>query len=367
LPIPGLSLQGSLLDKIAEKDYLLYTPYQTFSYVVKFLRESALDPKVKNIKITIYRLAEVSHIASSLINAKKNGKNVTVQIELQARFDEQANINYAEQMQSEGINLIFGVRGLKVHCKACVVERLENNKLVRYGFISTGNFNESTAKLYTDYTLFTSDKKILKEINKVFDFFEINYKVKKYKHLIVSPHYTRNTIYSFINQEIQNAQQGKPAGIKLKLNSISSFEMIDKLYEASNAGVKIQMIVRGICCLVPGIKGMSENIEAISVVDKFLEHPRVFIFCDNGNPKVYISSADWMTRNLDYRVEVGCPIYDKEIKKEIIDTFNICWNGNVKVRVFSKEQNNAYRKKNGGKTVRAQFAIRDYYLQKLSN
>ena len=364
LPISGLSLQGSLLKEIAKRDYLLYTPYQTFSYVVKFLREAALDPMVKSIKITIYRLAEISHVASSLINAKKNGKNVTVQIELQARFDEQANINYAEQMQFEGIHLIFGVPGLKVHCKTCVIERLENSKIVRYGFISTGNFNESTAKIYTDYTLFTANKKILKEINKVFDFFEINYKVKKYKHLIVSPHYTRNAIYSFINQEIQNAQQGKPAGIKLKLNSISSFEMIDKLYEASNAGVKIQMIVRGICCLVPGIKGMSENIEVISIVDKFLEHPRLYIFENGGDHNVYISSADFMTRNLDNRVEVACPIYDEDIKKELMETFAICWQDNVKARVISKRGQNTYRKNKQPKW-RSQVETYNYFLNKL--
>lgn len=204
LLIPGLSLQGSLFSKITNKDYLLYTPYQTFSYVIKFLREAALDPKVRAIKITIYRLAEVSHIASSLINAAKNGKDVTVQIELQARFDEAANIKYAEQMQSEGVRLVFGVAGLKVHCKACIIERFENEKIRRYAFISTGNFNESTARVYTDYTLFTANQKICKEIIKVFNFFEVNYKVKNYSHLIISPHYTRNALYALIDQEIQN-------------------------------------------------------------------------------------------------------------------------------------------------------------------
>ena len=230
LPIPGLSLQGSLFDRIAEKDYLLHAPYQTFMYVVKFLREAALDPKVKSIKITIYRLAEVSHIASSLINAKKNGKDVTVQIELQARFDEEANIEYAELLQSEDIRLIFGVKGLKVHCKACLVEREENNKNVRYGILSTGNFNESTARLYTDYTLFTADQRICKEINKVFEFFEVNYQVRKYRHLIVSPHYTRKAIYHLIDTEIKNKKAGLPSGIKLKLNSLSDYKMIDKLW-----------------------------------------------------------------------------------------------------------------------------------------
>ena len=364
LAIPGLSLQGSLLDKIAHKDYLLYAPYQSFSYVVKFLREAALDPNVKSIRITIYRLAQISHIASSLINAAKNGKNVIVQIELQARFDEEANIQYAEQMQSEGVRLIFGVSGLKVHCKACVIERLENEKIKRYAFISTGNFNESTARIYTDYTLFTSNQKIGKEINKVFDFFEVNYKIKKYNHLIVSPHYTRNSIYNLIENEIQNKKKGNSSGIRLKMNSLSDFKMIDKLYQASRAGVKIKLIIRGICCLMPGIKGMSENIEVISIVDKFLEHPRLFIFDNNGQPKIYISSADFMGRNLDNRVEISCPIYDEDIKKELIDTFEISWKDNVKARIISGKALNRYRK-NDEEPFRSQFKLYEYYKQKL--
>ncbi|MBP2833569.1 polyphosphate kinase 1 [Aquimarina sp. U1-2] len=366
LAIPGLVLQGSLLDKIAKKDFLQYTPYHTFSYTVKFLRESAIDPKVKSIKITIYRLASISHIASSLINAAKNGKKVTVQIELQARFDEAANITYAEQMQREGIHLIFGVPGLKVHCKACVIEREENGKLKRYGFISTGNFNESTARIYTDYTLFTTNEAILKETNKVFKFFEINYKVNRYKHLLVSPHYTRSSLVKLIDKEIANSKEGISASIKLKLNSLSDYDMIDKLYEASRAGVTIDLIVRGICCLIPGIPGMSENIRAISVVDKFLEHPRLFIFENGGKTKVYISSADWMTRNLDRRVEISCPIYDEDIKQELIETFDISWNDNVKARRFSKDQDNAYIR-NDKTRIRSQVAIYDYYLNKLGN
>jgi polyphosphate kinase len=364
LPISGLSLNGSLLRSIEKKDYLLYAPYQTFSYVVKFLREAALDPKVKFIGITIYRLAEVSHIASSLINAAKNGKKVTVSIELQARFDEANNIKYAERMQREGIHLIFGVAGLKVHAKACYVERLEDDKVKRYGFISTGNFNENTAKIYTDYTLFTADQGILKDIKKVFEFFEVNYKVKKYKHLIVSPHYTRDRFEEMINQEIQNHKDGKPAGLRFKINSLSDYLMIDKLYEASRAGLPIKLIVRGINCLIPGVKEMSENIEAISVVDKFLEHPRLYIFENAGDPKVYISSADLMTRNLDHRVEISCPIYDSELKTQLLDTFNICWKENVKARDFSKAKN-AYRKTKGEK-VRSQFATYEYYLKKFN-
>ena len=364
LSVKGLSLEDSIFKTIAKKDYLVYTPYHTFSYIVKFLREAALDPKVKTIKITIYRLAQISHVASSLINAAKNGKKVTVSIELRARFDEEANINYAEQMQDEGVNMLFGVTGLKVHCKMCVIEREENDKLVRYGIISTGNFNESTAKIYTDFTLLTADPKILKDINKVFDFFEVNYRINTYKHIITSPHYTKTELFALIDNEIESAKNGKHAYIKLKMNSISSYKMIDKLYEASRAGVKIQMIVRGLCCLVPGVKGMSENIEVISIIDKFLEHTRLYIFANNNEPKIYISSADWMTRNINHRVEVSCPIYDEDIKRELQHLFDICWNDNVKARIINENQDNTYRR-NNNPIVRAQFDTYNYYLNNL--
>jgi len=363
LPVKGLTSEESLLKKIAEKDYLQFTPYHTFSNIIWFLREAALDPKVKSVKITIYRLAKNSQVVNSLINAVKNGKKVTVQIELQARFDEESNIRYAEQLKAEGVKLIFGVRGLKVHSKICVIEREEGKGIKRYGFISTGNFNESTAKVYTDYTLFTANQDILKEVNKVFNFFETNYNIQKYKHLIVSPHYTKKILKQLIDEEIKNAKAGKEAYIKLKMNNITSYKMIDKLYEASRAGVKIQMIVRGICCLVPSIEGMSENIEVISIVDKFLEHPRLFIFGNNGNPKVYISSADWMTRNISFRVEVGCPIYDEAIKQELIDTFEISWADNVKARVIDQAQDNHYRP-HTLPAQRSQVALYEYYQQK---
>lgn len=363
LPIEGLSVDDSMFEKVAQKDYLQYTPYHTFAYTIKFLREAALDPSVRSIKITIYRLAKVSHIASALINAAQNGKEVTVQIELRARFDEASNMKYAKRMEDEGVKLIFGVPGLKVHSKVCVIEREEDSKIKRYGFISTGNFNHATARIYTDYTLFTSNQSILKDLNKLFNFFDTNYIVNKYKNLIISPHYARNYFYKLIDKEIKKAQEGKPALIRIKINSISNYDMIDKLYEASQTGVKIEMIVRGICCLIPGVPGMSENIEVISVVDKFLEHPRVYIFGAAGDEQVYLSSSDWMTRNLDNRVEVSCPIYDGDIKKEIIETHNICWQDNVKARVFNKARDNTYRKVEG-KKVRSQFATYEYYLKK---
>ncbi|VXB98380.1 Polyphosphate kinase [Flavobacterium sp. 9R] len=365
LPIPGLSLEGSMLDKISEKDYLLNAPYQSFSYLTKFLREAALDPKVLSIKITLYRLAKNSQIISSLINAAKNGKKVTVQIELQARFDEASNISYAEQMKTEGIELIFGIKGLKVHSKICVIERQEKDKIKRYGFVSTGNFNESTAKVYTDVTLFTSHQQILKDINKIFDFFDVNYRVHRYKHLIVSPHYTRSKFVKLIDREITHALAGRKTYIKLKMNSLSDFEMIDKLYQASKAGVKIQLEVRGICSLIPGVPGLSENIEAISIVDNYLEHSRVYIFGNAGIPEVYISSADFMRRNLDARVEVTCPIYDQDIKNELIDHFDLGWKGNVKARYHSENLDNKYKERNGEPLFRAQIETYKYYQNKL--
>lgn len=364
LPINGLNLEGSMIQQLKKKDFLIHTPFQSFNYLVKLLREAALDPKVTSISITLYRLAKNSQIISSLINAAKNGKKVTVQIELQARFDESSNIYYSELMQNEGVNLIFGVKGLKVHSKICVIERLENKKIKRYGFISTGNFNESTANVYTDVTLLTSHSKILKEISKVFDFFEVNYKIQRYKHLIVSPHYMRNKFYKLIDKEISHALDGKPAFIKLKMNSLTDIKMIDRLYDASRAGVKIQLIVRGICCLIPGIPGMSDNIEAISIVDNLLEHSRIYIFGNDGEPQVYISSADFMTRNIDKRTEVTCPIYAPEIKQELLDIFDIYWKGNVKARIHSEDLSNQYRLSDGAK-FRAQLEMYKYYYDKI--
>lgn len=366
LQIPGLSLDENIMKKIALKDYMVHAPYQSYSYVIKFLREAALDPKVSSIKITLYRLAKNSQIISSLINAAKNGKKVTVQIELQARFDEASNISYAEQMQTEGIELIFGIKGLKVHSKICVIERIEGKKIKRYGIISTGNFNESTAKVYTDVTLFTCHQKILKDVSKIFEFFDINYRIHRYKHLIVSPHYTRTRFYKMIDREIAHALAGKKTYMKLKMNSLSDFDMIDKLYDASRAGVKIQLEVRGICSLVPGIPGMSENIEAISIVDNYLEHSRIYIFGNAGQTEVYISSADLMTRNLDGRVEVTCPIYDEDIKQELIDNFDLGWKGNVKARYHSHLLDNKYRERGNNPVFRAQLETYNYYINKIA-
>jgi polyphosphate kinase len=231
--------------------------------------------------------------------------------------------------------------------------------------ISTGNFNESTAKVYTDVTLFTAHQQLLKDVSKIFDFFDINYRLHRYKHLIVSPHYTRSRFYRLIDKEIMYAKLGKPAYIKLKMNSLSDIKMIDKLYEASRAGVKIQLLIRGICSLIPGIKDMSENIEAISIVDNYLEHSRVYIFCNDNNPEVFISSADFMTRNLDGRVEVSCPIYDIDVKKELIDSFDVGWKGNVKARLHSEKLENKYRVRGNDPVFRAQLETYNYYRDKL--
>ena len=364
LPIKGFSLDQSILTQIAKKDFLLYTPYHSFAYVIKFLREAALDPKVKSIFITIYRLSDNSQVANALIQAARNGKQVTVQIELQARFDEESNIRYAEILKNEGVHLIFGVPSLKVHSKICLIQRQEANKLMRYGFISTGNFNESTARIYTDYTLFTVNQQLLKEVNRVFNFLEKSYKVPSHKHLLISPFTTSTGLKERIEREIGLAKEGKNALIRIKINNLTNYDMVEALYNASQAGVQIRMIVRGICCLVPGVKGISENIEVISVVDRFLEHPRMVIFENGGDRDIFISSSDWMTRNLDNRVEVSCPIYDKEIQQELVDTFELSWNDNVKSRWVNDDSKPVYRT-NGAATLRSQEATYLYYYNKI--
>ncbi|MBT7574082.1 MAG: polyphosphate kinase 1 [Flavobacteriaceae bacterium] len=362
LNVKGFSHSDNTFDRLKEKDFMIHTPYHKFTYLISFLMKSSIDPKVKKISITIYRLSKLSKVASALINAARNGKKVVVQIELQARFDESANIRYAKEMQSQGIKLIFGSPNLKVHSKICLIERLENGNLKKYGFISTGNFNESTAKVYTDLTLFTSNGKILEEVSNVFNFFNANYKKYVFKNLFVSPINTETKIKKLINNEIINAKNGKESWIKIKINNITSHSLIRALYDASRAGVKIQMIVRGICCLIPGHKNMSENIEVISIVDRFLEHTRFMIFSNNENNKVFISSADWMTRNLDNRVEVTCPILQEDLKKEIIDIFNIYWSDNIKARLIN---NNSKSRITNKKRFNSQEKMYNYYLNKI--
>ena len=351
----------TVFESIEERDFLIHTPFHKFNHILTFLSEASIDPDVKRISITIYRLSKLSSVANTLINAVKNGKEVIVQIELQARFDETNNIDYAQLMQDQGVKLIFGIPTLKVHAKVCVVEKLIKNRKIKYGFISTGNFNEITAKIYTDFTVFTSNQKLLDEISNVFEFFSFNYKKFKYEKLIISPYNTKKYFKSLIKNEIKNAKEGRDAFIKIKLNNITSYEMVKDLYQAAEKGVKIYLIVRGICCLIPGQKNTNNNIELISIVDKFLEHTRMFIFCNNGKNKTFISSADWMTRNLDNRVEVTIPIEDEKIKTQLDDIFSMYWNDNQKSRYVNSENNNEY-KKNELDINRAQKQIYKYHF-----
>ena len=350
----------TVFESIDERDFLVHTPFHKFNHILTFLSEASIDPDVKRICITIYRLSKLSSVANTLINAAKNGKEVVVQIELQARFDETNNIDYAKLMQDQGVKLIFGIPTLKVHAKVCVVEKLINNKILKYGFISTGNFNESTAKIYTDFTIFTSNQSLLDEISNVFEFFSFNYKKFKYEKLIISPYNTKKFFKSLIKNEIKNAKRGKDAFIKIKLNNITNYEMVEELYKAAEEGVKIYLIVRGICCLIPNQKNTHNNIELISIVDKFLEHTRMFIFCNSGKNKTYISSADWMTRNLDNRVEVTIPIEDEKISNQLNDIFSIYWNDNQKSRYVNSENNNEYRKNELG-IIRSQSQVYNYH------
>lgn len=355
-----LEYQKSLLKTISEKDIILHYPYQSFDYMIDLLREASIDPKVTSIKMTLYRAAKNSKVINALINAIKNGKAVTVIMELQARFDEEANIYWANKLQEEGARVIYGVPGLKVHAKLCLITRREKGKTLHYANIGTGNYNEATAKIYSDHSLFTSDQRITKEVSRVFDFFENNYKVSMFKHLVVSPFCMRERFVELIQNEIKNAQRGKEAYIILKLNNLADQHMIRKIYEASKAGVRIKLIVRSSCSLIPGIQGLSENIEAISILDKFLEHSRILIFYNGGKEKYYISSADWMTSNLDRRVEVACPIYDKAIQQELKTFLDIQWKDNTKARIINEKQDNPYRKISSEARIRAQEAIYDF-------
>jgi polyphosphate kinase len=361
---PRLKGNKSMFEVLKKGDILLTFPYQSFDHIIDFLREAAIDPAVTSIKITLYRAARNSKIINALVNALQNGKAVTAVVELQARFDEQANLNLANKLQDEGATLIYGVQGLKVHSKIICITRKEATKLVTYAHIGTGNFNESTAKIYSDFSLFTCDNRITSEVEKVFHFFKNNYKAGTYKSLLVAPFFMRNKLLKLIQNEIKNAKAKKTALIQIKLNSLTDEELIKKLYAASNAGVKIQLIIRGICSLVPGIKGMSENIEAISLVDSYLEHARSMLFYNNGDELVYISSADWMIRNLDYRTEVACPVYDVSLKNEIKKIFEIQWNGSTKVRILNEKQDNPYRQAPDGVKKRAQLEIYKYLAAK---
>lgn len=365
LPHPDLQGQVSLLNVIRKKDILLNFPYQSFNYIIDLLREAAIDPEVISIKINLYRVAEQSRIINALINAAKNGKSVSVIVELQARFDEENNIYWANKLQEEGVKVTFGVPGLKVHSKLLLITYKKDGKSNHIAHIGTGNFNEKTAEIYCDHSLLTADNRLTNEVNKVFLFFKNNYERKTYRHLIVSPFNVRRKFTKLIEEEIKNAKAGKPAYMIIKLNNLVDRDMIKKLYDASIAGVKIQLIIRGICSLIPGIKGMSENIEAISIIDRYLEHARVLVFCNGGDEKYFISSADWMTRNLDYRCEVTTAIYDKNIQKTLHDMLDIQLKGNVKARLLDKDLNNFYKKSAVKGDFRAQEQVYKYFSDQL--
>ena len=349
----------SMFNAIYEKDVLLVYPYNSFHYLTDLLREAAIDPKVISIKMALYRVAKHSNVVNALINARRNGKRISVLLELKARFDEEANIYWTERLEEEGAHLVNSVPGLKVHAKLCLITRKEGKKLVNYAIVGTGNFNESTAKIYSDHALFTAQKHITAEVVKVFEFLENNYKTHIYQRLLVAPFDMRKKFSRMIKNEVKNARAEKKAFIYIKLNNLVDRKMIDKLYEASQAGVKIKMIIRGICSLVPGIDGLSENIEVISIVDKYLEHSRIFIFCNGGDEQYFISSADWMIRNLDNRVEVAVPIYDKDLQDELKQFMMLQFSDGKKARIINAEQDNRYRRLPPGQGVRAQEAIYD--------
>ena len=357
-----------IMNVLKKKDILLNFPYHSFESIIDFLREAAIDPSVESIKMTCYRLAKDSKVANALVNAARNGKKVTVVLELRARFDEEANLNWKTKFEDEGVKIIMGVPNMKVHAKLCLIKTKTFNKVKYFGFISTGNFNEQSARVYSDQCLLTSQNAILSDVNKIFNALENQSKLstlKDLKKLPVSPFTMRSNYLSLMDKEIAIAKQKKPARIIIKLNSLVDKILVNKIYEAAEAGVQVDLIVRGICCLLTEKKSFKKPIRAISIVDQYLEHTRVFVTMNSGNPTVYISSADWMVRNLDHRIEAACPITNKELKKEIIDILEIQLAGNVKSRVIDNLQQNKFViKKEHEPVIRAQEKVGEYLLHK---
>ncbi len=349
----------SILAAIKKKDIMLFFPYNPFDHFIDLLREASIDPYVTSIQITLYRLARNSSVINALMNAVRNGKKVTTVVELQARFDEEANILWGNKLTEEGVKVIYGVPGLKVHSKLCLISRTKNEITQRFAAVGTGNFNEDTARIYTDHLLLTSNKKITNEVFKAFNFFNVNYKKDNFYHLVLSPFFLRNKLTLLIENEIKNAQAGKKAYIYLKLNNIADVEMINLFYEASKAGVTIKLIVRGMFSLVTGIKELSDNIKAIGIVDRFLEHTRFLIFCNGGNEECYITSADLMTRNIEHRIEVTCPVFDKSIRNELKQIFEIQWSDNVKARKLDPSLSNKFMNQ-GKKGIQSQLEVYEY-------
>ena len=366
LPHRHLVNRRSILDQVAKRDILLHYPFHDFSQLVDMLREAAIDPKVTAIRINLYRVARNSHIINALTSAALNGKDVQVVIELQARFDERNNINVTRELQEAGIQVIFGVAGLKTHSKLMLITRKEGRVLRLYAHVGTGNFNEATAGVFSDLSLLTADRRIATEVERLFQFFEHNYQRGVYRHLIVSPYSTRRRFVQMIDREIKEARAGRNAWMILKCNNLTDAGMIRKLYDAGRAGVEVTLIVRGTCALRAGVKGLSDNIQAFSVVGRYLEHARVVVFGAAGKPEFYISSADWMTRNLDRRIEVSTPIYDPGLQAEISAMLEFQMRDNVKRRKLDRKQRNRYVAK--GKEdapLEAQRALHAFYEQQL--
>lgn len=363
LPIRIIEEATSIFTKIAEKDWMVHVPYHSYESVIKFFEDAAADPSVTHIKIIQYRVAKVSRIMKALMDAVKNGKQVTAFIEIKARFDEEANLDWGERLEKAGVAVYYSMPGLKVHSKMAIVRRVENEEAKIYAYLSTGNFHEDTAKIYSDIGIFTADKRLTSEATRVFSYLETKQKpTKEFEHFAVGQFNLKPKMIALIDKEIANASDGKKSEIILKMNSIQDQEMIEKLYEASQAGVKVKMVVRGICSIVPGIKKISDNIEVISIVDRFLEHARIFVFSNNGNTKIYLSSADWMVRNLHRRIETMFPIYDEKIKEMILDLLRIQLNDNVKARFLHPNKNNEYKRNSTDLAIRSQ--IESYYYIK---
>jgi polyphosphate kinase len=342
---PLLQRSKSIIQTILKQDILLHFPYQQFDHVIDLLREASLDPKVKEVKINIYRVAKNSEVMNALLACIFNGKQVTVVFELQARFDEENNLWWSNRLKDFGANVIYGLQNLKVHSKLLQIKRINDGKAQYITYVGTGNFNEGTATIYTDLALLTANKDISAEVSRVFGLLENNLERHTFRYLMVSPFNTRRKLMALIDREIKFAKAKKPAWIRIKINNLTDVKLIEKLYVASKAGVKIEMIIRGICCLKPGVKGLSENITAISIVDRYLEHARFVIFGNGGTPETYISSADWMERNLDQRIEVGAKILDPQIQAEIALIFDYQWRGSVKARSISANYKNLYSKR----------------------
>jgi len=366
---PLLKQPCRIMEVLQHRDVMLHLPYHSFDSIIDLLREAAIDPFVQSIKITCYRLAKNSKIVNALINAVRNGKQVTVVLELRARFDEEANMRWKAQLEEEGVNVVLGIHDMKVHAKICVIKKREFNRTTQYGFVSTGNLNENTAAYYGDHCLLTTSRNILADVNRVFEYLENPAKkisnLSTCKILPVSPVNMRKVMLAQLNKEIRIAKRKKPARVIVKLNSLVDTVLIEKIYEAARAGVDIKMVIRGICCAYTEQKAFKGHIYAISILDDYLEHARIMVFGAGKDPLVYISSADWMVRNLDHRVETACPIYDKEIRQELIDILNIQLAENIKGRILDNEQSNEYVvPKEHQPEVRSQEAIYKYLRNK---